>query len=90
MPATGRLCLAPHQTPRSFQQENRTALGDDDNRQGPDGDTVGMLDISDPLPGFCGRITDDPSDHTAARSPRSSEFRRLPGIRQEEDIYLLP
>ena len=38
-----------------------------------------MLDISDLLPGSCGRITDDPPDHTAARSPRSSEFRRLPG-----------
>ena len=71
--------MAPYQAQCSFHQENRTALGDADNRQGPDGDAVGMLNISDPLPGFCGRITDDPPDHTAARSPRSSEFRRLPG-----------
>ena len=50
------------------------------------GETNGMLDISDPLPGFCGRITDDPSDHTAARLPRSSEFRRLPGRRQGWEV----
>jgi hypothetical protein len=49
-PATGRLCLAPHQTQCSFHQENRTTLGDVDNHQGPNEDTVGMLDISDLTP----------------------------------------
>jgi len=73
-PATVRPCVAPHRSQCSFHQENRTALGDADNRQGPDGDTVGKLDISDPLPDSCGRFTDNPANHSAARSPRSREF----------------
>jgi len=56
--------------------ENRTALGGEGCREGPDGDTVEMLVIADPLHVSCRRFTDDPQHRSANRSLRSREIRR--------------
>ena len=67
----------PPQTHCSIHPEHRTALGDAVCRQGPDGDAVGMLVTSDPLPHSCGRFVDDPAHHSAAQTLRSREFHPL-------------
>jgi hypothetical protein len=67
----------PNQAPRSFRQNNRTALDDTENRQGPDGDGVRTRSISGSLPASCGRFTDDWANHSAARPPGSREFLRM-------------
>ncbi len=75
--ATSRLSqryLAPHGSHCSVRLESTTALGGTDCRQGPDARTVGVMVISDPLPGSCGRFTDDRSNHNAAGCLRSREF----------------
>ena len=76
-PSTG---LNPSRSLFSFRQINRTALGDADNHQGPDGGTLSGCSTSlTPLFRSCGRFTDHPIDHSAARSPRSREFPRVRG-----------
>ena len=54
---------------------NETALGGEGCREGPDGDAVGRLVITAPLPVSRRRLTDDPWHRSAVRSPRSKEIR---------------